>query len=64
MSPRLFKIRLHCFLTEKIQIWEKHLVLPKTSVTSVMQCQLGQMGPVQSTPLPPPPSPGVSLPAH
>ena len=61
MNPLLFKIRLYCFLTEKNQIWEKHIALPKTSIT-VMQCQLGQMGPVQSTPLPP--SPGVFLPAH
>ena len=53
MNPFLFKIRPHCFLTEKFQIWEKHLALPKTSIT-VMQCQLGQMGPVQSTPPRPP----------
>ena len=55
MNPFLFKIRLHCFLTDKFQIWDKHIALPKTSIT-VMQCQLGQMGPVQSTPflLPPP----------
>ena len=51
MNPFLFKIRLYCFLTEKFQIWEKHIALPKTSIT-VMQCQLGRMGPVQSTPLP------------
>ena len=53
MNPLLFKIRIHCFLTEKCQIWEKHQALPKTSIT-VKQCPLGQMGPVQSTPPPPP----------
>ena len=45
---------LFFFFTEKFQIWEKHLALPKTSITTVMQCQLGQMGAVQSTLLPPP----------